>query len=240
MWRSGRPSGARGGPPRPRSPACPATAPRPARRAGPVRGLQVDPDHAAVLAEVVRQILEGKVLLPGRRRARAGSAWLIRSCPIVCSPGQDTAVRPYRVGHGLESRPTALARRPDRPGHRGQLRDRLVHRVELARHGAPVPLASRDPERGQDAADRIRALVPGAESSALRLDLASLDSVAARPSRGGAAGPAGQQRRGDGAAAAGAHRRRLRAAVRHQPPRPLRADRAAAADAAGRAAAPGW
>ena len=50
---------------------------------------------------------------------------------------------------------------------------------------------------------------------------------------------AGQQRRRDDAAAA-RRPRRLRAAVRHQPPRPLRAHRAAARRAARPATARGW
>ena len=73
--------------------------------------------------------------------------------------------------------------------------------LELARHGARVRLASRDPGRGQDAAHRIRELVPAADVEPVRLDLASLTSVEAAAGRlGRPAAPAGQQRRGDGAA----------------------------------------
>ncbi|MEA2207383.1 MAG: hypothetical protein QOE77_4159, partial [Blastocatellia bacterium] len=49
--------------------------------------------------------------------------------------------------------------------------------LELARHGARVRLASRDPGRGQDAVRRIRELVPGADVEPVLLDLASLASV---------------------------------------------------------------
>ncbi|MEU7854981.1 oxidoreductase [Nonomuraea sp. NPDC049141] len=48
---------------------------------------------------------------------------------------------------------------------------------ELARHGAHVVLACRNPERGRDAADRLLAEVPGAKVEARRLDLAALASI---------------------------------------------------------------
>ncbi len=51
--------------------------------------------------------------------------------------------------------------------------------LELARHGARVRLASRDPGRGQDAVRRIRDLVPAADIEPVRLDLASLASIKA-------------------------------------------------------------
>jgi len=51
--------------------------------------------------------------------------------------------------------------------------------LELARHGARVRLASRDPSRGRDAVRRIRELVPAADVEPVRLDLASLASVEA-------------------------------------------------------------
>ncbi|MFC8828876.1 SDR family oxidoreductase [Streptomyces sp. NPDC057137] len=47
----------------------------------------------------------------------------------------------------------------------------------LARAGAEVVLAARDPAKGAAALERIRAGVPGAEVSTRVLDLASLDSV---------------------------------------------------------------
>jgi NAD(P)-dependent dehydrogenase (short-subunit alcohol dehydrogenase family) len=49
--------------------------------------------------------------------------------------------------------------------------------VELARHGAAVTLAARDPGRGADALRRLRADVPGAEVTLAALDLADLASV---------------------------------------------------------------
>ncbi|HEV3000866.1 MAG TPA: oxidoreductase [Solirubrobacteraceae bacterium] len=51
--------------------------------------------------------------------------------------------------------------------------------LELARHGARVILAARDPERGQAALDRLLAEVPGADAELRRLDLASLDAIRA-------------------------------------------------------------
>jgi NAD(P)-dependent dehydrogenase (short-subunit alcohol dehydrogenase family) len=51
--------------------------------------------------------------------------------------------------------------------------------LELARCGAQVTLACRNPESAGRAADTIRASVPGAQVGVLPLDLASLDSVAA-------------------------------------------------------------
>jgi NAD(P)-dependent dehydrogenase (short-subunit alcohol dehydrogenase family) len=51
--------------------------------------------------------------------------------------------------------------------------------LELARHGARVRLASRDPGRGQDAVRRIRELAPAADIEPVHLDLASQTSVEA-------------------------------------------------------------
>jgi NAD(P)-dependent dehydrogenase (short-subunit alcohol dehydrogenase family) len=51
--------------------------------------------------------------------------------------------------------------------------------LELARHGARVWLASRNTERGAEAVGRIKAELPGADIELLRLDLASLASIAA-------------------------------------------------------------
>ncbi len=50
---------------------------------------------------------------------------------------------------------------------------------ELAAHGAQVCLAVRNPARGDDAAARIRAVVPHADVEVLALDLADLASVRA-------------------------------------------------------------
>ena len=49
--------------------------------------------------------------------------------------------------------------------------------LELARHGAAVTLAVRTPQKGEDAAARIREAVPGSDVQVGRLDLGSLDSV---------------------------------------------------------------
>ena len=51
--------------------------------------------------------------------------------------------------------------------------------LELARHGATVRLASRDPGRGRAAVKRIREQVPGANVEPVQLDLASLASIKA-------------------------------------------------------------
>jgi NAD(P)-dependent dehydrogenase (short-subunit alcohol dehydrogenase family) len=55
----------------------------------------------------------------------------------------------------------------------------FVAAVELARHGAAVTLATRDPGRGADALARLRSEVPGADAELGRLDLADLGSVRA-------------------------------------------------------------
>ena len=102
----------------------------------------------------------------------------------------------------------------------------------LAEHGAVVVMAVRDVAKGQRAAARINGDV-----RVQALDLSSLDSVRAAAADLRAPHPrdrpADQQRRRDVHPAAH-DRRRLRAAVRHQPPRPLRPDRAAARPPAGR------
>jgi NAD(P)-dependent dehydrogenase (short-subunit alcohol dehydrogenase family) len=49
--------------------------------------------------------------------------------------------------------------------------------VELARRGATVVMACRDPKRGGDALTRLRQAVPGADVELALLDLASLSSV---------------------------------------------------------------
>jgi NAD(P)-dependent dehydrogenase (short-subunit alcohol dehydrogenase family) len=51
--------------------------------------------------------------------------------------------------------------------------------AELARHGASVTLAARDPGRGADAMTRLKAEVPDADAALARLDLADLGSVRA-------------------------------------------------------------
>src|SRR3954451_15500711 len=48
---------------------------------------------------------------------------------------------------------------------------------ELARAGATVVMTSRDPARGADAEQRLRAAVPGANVHLESLDLASLASI---------------------------------------------------------------
>lgn len=49
--------------------------------------------------------------------------------------------------------------------------------VELARHGARVLMACRDPRRAEEALARLRVEVPGAVAELVDLDLASLDHV---------------------------------------------------------------
>ncbi len=55
----------------------------------------------------------------------------------------------------------------------------LASTVALARVGARVLMAVRDPARGEAALARVRAEVPDARAELVRLDLASLRSVAA-------------------------------------------------------------
>ena len=112
---------------------------------------------------------------------------------------------------------------------------------ELARAGARVVLACRDATRGEQALERMRAEVPGGELELRRLDLADLASVRAFAQEvgdaHGCARPARQQRGRDGDPAP-RDGGRVRDAVRHEPPRALRADRAPAAGAAARRRAP--
>lgn len=53
----------------------------------------------------------------------------------------------------------------------------LVTAEELARHGAQVTLAVRDPERGRSAADQIRSRAPHSHVEVMTCDLADLGSV---------------------------------------------------------------
>ena len=113
---------------------------------------------------------------------------------------------------------------------------------ELARAGASVTIAVRNTDKGEQAAADIRRDVASADLSVQRLDLADLASVRSFAEAFAAehdhldvlvnnAGIMAPPRQAD--------RRRVREPDRHQPPRPLRADRAAAADAAGGAGTPG-
>ena len=112
---------------------------------------------------------------------------------------------------------------------------------ELARHGAEVLLAARNPAKLAATVERVRerrARRGGAPGAARPREPGV---GAARGGRRGVvrtAAPAGQQRRRDGDAVP-AHRRRLRAAAGHQRARALRADRAAVAAAGGRRRRPG-
>ncbi|MFE6911397.1 oxidoreductase [Streptomyces erythrochromogenes] len=60
---------------------------------------------------------------------------------------------------------------------------------QLARAGAHVVLAGRSPERTRTALDALRAAVPGASATDVRLDLADLDSVHRTAEQLTAAGP---------------------------------------------------
>ena len=135
--------------------------------------------------------------------------------------------------------------RSDRP-HRG--RDRRQQRPgAVAPHASwrgparRVIIAVRDTDKGERRAATIRRVAArGRQRAAARPRRPGLGSRVRRarspPTR--SPRPADQQRRHHGPAAQ-ADRRRVREPDRHQPPRPLRADRAAAADAAGGAGAPG-
>ena len=104
----------------------------------------------------------------------------------------------------------------------------LITARELARAGATVVLACRNPDKAEAVAQQIRLAAAGARVETIPLDLSSLASVErcadGLHERLRADRRARQQRRRHGAAAA-AHRGRLRAAVRHEPPRALRAHR---------------
>lgn len=55
--------------------------------------------------------------------------------------------------------------------------------LELARHGATVILASRDPHKGTAAVERIRTEIPSGDVTFSQLDLASLESIRAFAAR---------------------------------------------------------
>ena len=113
--------------------------------------------------------------------------------------------------------------------------------TELARHGARVMIACRDVERGKQAADDIRNRVPGADIEVRHIDLADMTSV--REFGEGYDGPLHLLVNNAGVMAPprrARHRERLRAAVRHEPPRALRAHRPVAARAAGGRRSRAW
>ena len=113
----------------------------------------------------------------------------------------------------------------------------------LAAHGASVTMAVRDLTKGAAAMEEVLAAVPDADLDLRRLDLADLASVRAfadgfledhpTPRR------AHRQRRDHGLPVRH-HGRRVRAAVRHQPPRPLPPDHPPAAGPRSRRTARGW
>ena len=99
--------------------------------------------------------------------------------------------------------------------------------ARLAAAGAEVVLPVRNPRKGEAALAAIADRTPGADVSLRALDLSSLASVAdlgATLREEGRPDPhPDQQRRRHDPAGPPEHRRRVRAAVRHQPPRPRRA-----------------
>ncbi len=112
----------------------------------------------------------------------------------------------------------------------------LVTARELARHGAQVVMACRDTAKGEAARTALLADTgaPAERVEVRALDLASLESV--RGFAAGWQGPLDVLVLNAGVMAppeAAPDRRRLRAAVGHQPPGPLRPGRAALAGAGG-------
>ena len=103
---------------------------------------------------------------------------------------------------------------------------------ELARKGATVVLACRNLQKGQAALADVRAA--GGEAELAELDLADLASVRAFAAARTEPVDLLVNNAGIMAPPRGDDRRRLRAAVRHQPPRPLRAHRPPARPAPGR------
>ena len=182
---------------------------------------------------------------PRRPAVPAGAPGALRTAgrpsePVGSHPGGPDRERPGRDEHGhrhrrLDAGGDPGPQRSGHAGHRRQLGDRLPHRGgagrprRAGRPGLPGsgPRGGRPgPDPGRPAGRRRRAPPAGPGRPGERA------AAGHRPGRHAApAGRAGEQRRGDGAAAAG-HRGRLRDAVRHQPPRPLRPHRAAPAAAA--------
>jgi NAD(P)-dependent dehydrogenase (short-subunit alcohol dehydrogenase family) len=106
----------------------------------------------------------------------------------------------------------------------------------LAGKGGRVVITARSADKAAEAVAVVRAAAPGAEVDFVLLDLADLDSVAV--GGGGAAGGVrpdrrDDQQRGRHADAAAADEAGLRAADRHEPLRPLQAERRAVRRAGG-------
>ncbi len=173
---------------------------------------------------------------PKRRGGRPGS----RQATITAPPQPPS---PRTTPGGTHDR--IEARALDRPGHprpaRPYRRDhRCQHRHRL-RDGqgtrparAAVVLAVRDTDKGKRAAEEIALAAPTASVRVQRLDLSSLASV--RDAAGELRDAYARidtliNNAGVMYTPAGDDRERLRAAVRHQPPGPLRPDRAPAGQA---------
>ncbi len=117
----------------------------------------------------------------------------------------------------------------------------------LAAHGAAVTMAVRDFHKGEQAAARIRTALPFADLPDLHLDIRQLELGSLASVRAFAAGFLADHDRldllilnaGVMACPPMTTERRVRAAVRHQPPRPLPAGRAARPGARGGGAVAG-
>ena len=141
-----------------------------------------------------------------RSRSRSPMSWTETTCPT--SPARTAVVTGANSGIGFHTATPA-------GGPRGERGAGLPQRRVRARRRPRRPPAERP---------RLSSPRPG---------VAHLGAPDFAARWRGTARPAGQQRRGDDAAALPRDRGRLRAAVRDQPPRPLRAHRPAAPPAAG-------
>lgn len=199
-----------------------------ATRSGRVRA-----DGAGVPYPLVRRPSEACRRVPcsvgglSVRAARLGG-WVLAMSTL---PEQGGCHRVFRIPEPTVGRsPAAVRRGPNRPGHRGQRRHRLLRRGTAGRHrrrgGARQP-GRREGRRGHglDPCTRLRSArtAPSTGPGRPVVPEDGRGRAGPRSSRRGGPQRGGRARR----PAASGDRGRPRADVRHQPPRPFRSHAAA-------------